>query len=172
MGISWGSFGASWGVVRPRARKIRSGFPSGHSLGAVLGASWAVLEASCAVLGLSGVVLGPSWRSLGLSWAHLGGLLGRLGASGSRQSDDAEILQKPIENQRCFALEAFLGVLLEASDGVLEASWAVWSLLWRLGPIVRRFGALLDRPRGLSGRSLRIWGLFGAPGHPRGRRRI
>ena len=59
-GASWGSVGASWGVVRPRARKIRSGFPSGHSLGAVLGASWAVLEAS---------------------WGRLGGILGRLGAS-------------------------------------------------------------------------------------------
>ena len=60
----------------------------------------------------SWAVLGPSWGPLGLSlghlggllgrhrsWGDLGGLLGRLEPSESRKEGNANILQKPKENQ-------------------------------------------------------------------------
>ena len=70
-GASWGPLGASWGrlgsllgppggLLGPRARKVRSGTPSGHPLGVVLGGSWAVLEVYWAVLGRSWGPVGPS----------------------------------------------------------------------------------------------------------------
>ena len=52
-----------------------SGSPSGATLGAVLGLSWAVLGASWALVGRLGALLGR----LGPSSGSLGGLLGRLG---------------------------------------------------------------------------------------------
>ena len=78
MGPSGGSGGASWGLLGPPrgppggllgplggslgpgARNVRSGPPSGPSLKAVLGTSWAVLEASWAILGASWAVSAPS----------------------------------------------------------------------------------------------------------------
>ena len=76
LGASWGLLGASWGLLGPpgslsglRARNVRSGPPSGHTLGAILGASWAVLEASWAVLGPSWAGLGQYWRPLEPSWS-------------------------------------------------------------------------------------------------------
>ena len=157
LGASWGPFG---GILGPRARNVRSGPPSGHPLGAVLGASWAVLEASWAVLGPSWAVRGPSWGPLGPSRGDLGGLLGRLGASGSVRGKNAKILQKRMENQRFLPLGALVGKLLEASWGVLQASWAVWKPSRRLGQIFRRFGVLLDCLWGVLEHSWPFLGLF------------
>ena len=143
LGRSWGRLGHVGPIVR--------------RLGALLEVSWAVLGASWAVLGASGAVLKPSWAVLGPSWGplmpprgDLGGLLGRRGASGSRNGGNARILQKPKEN-RCFSpLGAFLGRLSELCWGLLGSSLAICWLSWaHFGPAwghLGRLGRLFEAP--------------------------
>ena len=82
LGPSWGASGPSW---RPCWASWKPLGPSWGPLGAVLGASWAVM--------------GPSWSPLGRSWGRLGGLLRRLEPSEDREEGNAQILQKPKDNQ-------------------------------------------------------------------------
>ena len=97
LGLSWGHVGPSWGVLEAlRAMGVGTGLPL--------------------------AVLGPFWEPLGPSWGDLGDLLGRLGTSGSRKCGNARICPKPTEKQSILPLGALLGVLLEASSGVLETS--------------------------------------------------
>ena len=168
LGVSWGSLGGLLGRLgglsgRELERSVRV-----SRLGTLLEPSWGRLGGLLCRLGtlwgrfgalleVSRAILGPSWGTLGTSWSV-----------GKRTKRRRRNPSKTNGNQRYFALEAFLGVLLEASDGVLEASSAVWSLLGRLGQIVRRFGALLDLLGGLLGHSWRVLALFWAPGRPGG----
>ena len=77
LGASWGPLGASWRPLGAESSDFRFVVLSWAPLGAVLGPSWAVLV--------------PSWEPLGPSRADLGGLLGRLGASGSRKGENPQI---------------------------------------------------------------------------------
>ena len=137
-GASWGLLGASWvrsgrflerpgSLLGTRPRKVRSDAPSGISLGPKIRSD-----------SPSGVSLGPTWRPLelfwgplGLSWSCLGGLLGcieaikkPLGLSLSvRKPKSREPINhsKTLAKPTILALGSFLGKLLEASWGVLEA---------------------------------------------------
>eukprot|EP00959_Pyramimonas_sp_CCMP1952_P087199 1824297-Pyramimonas_sp.AAC.1 len=65
--------------------------PSLDRLGSLLGSSWSFLGRLGAVWGCLGNFLEASWVVLVRSWWPLG----RLGTSGSRQGENAQICQKP-----------------------------------------------------------------------------
>ena len=106
---------------------------------AVLGGSWAVL-------GLSWAVLGRLWGSLGPSWGGFRGLLGRLGASGSRKGEKAKNIEQHNGKSTILASRGPLGRLL---GGLLEA------VLRPLGASCGPFWGRLFRPLGTS------WGHLG-----------
>ena len=107
----------------------------GPTLGVLLEASWAFLgrtlgplEPSWSVGKLKGenskilhnlwkindlCLLGPSWEAswkpLGLSWSGRWGLLSRLGASGTRKSENSKIIQNPAGKSMFFSSWGLLG---------------------------------------------------------------
>ena len=143
-----GSFGSSWepfgGFCWASSRPLRA---SWRPLGGFCWASSRPLRASWRerldIPVRVPPLVGPSWRPLGLgaplgrlggplgqSWGDRWGLLGRLEASGGRKDENAQTLQQLKEiNDFCLS-RPFLGVLLELSWGVSEASWAVWRQSW------------------------------------------
>ena len=129
------------GLLGPKARNVRSCFPSGGPLGAVLGLSWAVLGASWPILERSWGPLGPSWS---------------VGKPKGREA------QKPRKNQWEINNVAFSGPSWKASRGLLGLSWRTLGLSWghlgRLRALVWRLGALLGRPGGLLGPSWPVLG--------------
>ena len=128
---------------------------------AILGASWAVV-------GASGAVSAHFWEPLRLSWGDLWGLLGRLGASGSRTGENPPNLEKQWQSMifdswgpRGRPLGGLLGRLggllgrLGAILGVFGRSFGVSGLSWTV------FRGLLGRLGGLLGCLEDILGVFG-----------
>eukprot|EP00959_Pyramimonas_sp_CCMP1952_P126487 2645428-Pyramimonas_sp.AAC.1 len=76
LGASWGSCGASWGLLEASLEERVDIGVRAPRLGPLLGPSWAVLGAYWAVLAPFWAVLGASWETLELSWRFLGGPLG------------------------------------------------------------------------------------------------
>ena len=167
---------ASWAVLGGRKPKQATTSKSVKNqrkinfrclLGLSWRASWRSLGPSRGPLGPSWGRLGPSWGPLGPSWGGLRGLLGRLGASGSRKGEKAKNIEKhngkslilasrgPLRRPlggllgRLGGLLACHGAILEASWPVLGPSWASWSTLWAsrepLGPSWAPLGALWAR---------------------------
>ncbi len=155
---AWRPLGASsgplGGLLGLRARNVRSGPPSGHSLGTVLGAF-------CA----SGRRLGPSWCTFGPFGDPLGGLLGRPGAT--LGASWAVLARGEAEKART---PKFLKNVWEIHDFCLlglswERSWRPFGASRRpLGPSGGRQG-VLDRSFGDSGPSWIVlgasWGTLG-----------
>ena len=94
--------------------------------------------------------MGLSRRPVRPSWSGLGGLLARLGASGSRQGENAKIPQKPNESRRFLTLGALLG-------GPLAASGAPSSLLAASREPIRPSRGPLGPPRASWAGRLGFW---------------
>ena len=93
------------------------------------------------------------WGPLG---RPLGGLLGRLGASGSRKGEKAKNIEKHIGKSMILAFRGPLGRPLGGLLGRLGG------LLGRLGPIL----GVLGRSLGISGASWAVLGASWAPRRP------
>ena len=157
-GPPWGHLGRPGSLWGPRARNVGSCSLSGAPLGALLGPSRRPLVA----------VLGP----LGPSCGRLGGLLGRLVAVLRASWAVLERLKlkeartlKSLHNHRTNNIFAApRGPLGKALGSLLGLLAGVSGHLGRLGPLVRRFWALLGRSwRPLGALLGQTWACLGPP---------
>eukprot|EP00959_Pyramimonas_sp_CCMP1952_P348276 7295381-Pyramimonas_sp.AAC.1 len=85
--------GLPWALSGRGARILRSWSP----LGLPFGPSRNVRGSSRTRLGPSWGFLRAPWEPIGPLWGGFGSFLGGLGASGTRKSEDAEDIEKPME---------------------------------------------------------------------------
>ena len=145
--ILWGVWGglwmasgwppvAAWGPRGPERSKGRFVFP-------VSAPSWGVLGVLLGYLVRFLAVLGRCSGPVGLSWSDPKALRGRLGSSGSGQSENATILQNQSGNQYISPPRALLGSLVRKEEESCSRK-----AVWEHDFVGCRGGGLLGLPRG------------------------